>query len=271
MKRELKILHAALIYYTRIPIGKWTNNQSVDNKKNIKYFTLIGWIVGLPGAVIAFVLMLIDPSLKFLAVLFGLLTTTLLTGALHEDGLADFLDGFGGGWDKETILKIMKDSRIGTFGTLGLIGVFTAKLLAISELDPPIIPYVMIAGQTVSRTSVYLLTETLNYGGLTNNNKTQSIFNHHLSLGEIILAVCIGLAPIILNASWGSAILIVGLLLISWLFRTYINKWIGGFNGDCLGACQQLNEMFFYLQVLILCKLDLLQCKFILSDILNQM
>ena len=271
MKKELKILLSALVFYTRIPIGSKIGDLTEFNKKNIKYFTLIGWIIGIPSALVAYFLILVDPSLKFLAVLFGIITSILLTGALHEDGLADFLDGFGGGWDKKTILEIMRDSRIGTFGTIGLIGIISAKLLTISELDPLWIPIILLSGQTISRSSVIVLTQTLSYSGLTSNSKSVTIFENKLNSLEITIAILTGLLPLIINWSLGSIIILCGQIIVTLCFRAYIKVKLDGFNGDCLGACQQINEMFFYLQVLILCKLKILSCKFTLLDILGLM
>ena len=149
MKKELKIFFTALMFYTRIPVPKSTGFSPENLNKATRYFPLIGIIVGGAGA------------LTFLAAhqllsvhistLISIVCMILLTGAFHEDALSDFCDGFGGGYTKEKILAIMKDSRIGTYGAVGLVLLLLAKLFLIAEFNPSQIPLILIAAHASSR------------------------------------------------------------------------------------------------------------------------
>jgi adenosylcobinamide-GDP ribazoletransferase len=131
MKREWQIFLTALSFYTRIPI-RIDHPDSDHLNESIKYFPIIGFLTGS-----LFFVSYIFLSHAFgsdLGILFALLTGILLTGALHEDGFADVCDGFGGGWTKPKILEIMKDSRVGTYGLIGLIFLLLIKFFAIKQL-----------------------------------------------------------------------------------------------------------------------------------------
>lgn len=132
MKKELNIFFTAVSFYTRIPSPPSFQqyHQSILNE-SIKYFPFVGWIVGFVAAVFFFVLHTIFGL--SLAILFSMISSILLTGAFHEDGLADLCDGFGGGWTKEKILEIMKDSRVGTYGVVGLTAILAINFYPFSN------------------------------------------------------------------------------------------------------------------------------------------
>ena len=129
MKEEIKIFFTAVMFYTRIPCPKNITHDSDILNKATRYFSLIGWIVGM----LSFLAFLTGATLfnHSLGILFSLIAGVLVTGALHEDGLSDVSDGFGGGWTKEKILDIMKDSRIGVFGTISLVFLFLLKFIVL--------------------------------------------------------------------------------------------------------------------------------------------
>ena len=111
---------AALIFFTRLPFWRLYQPPKESYRAVVEYWPLTGWLTGGLMAVTLWVGSLYLPYI--LAVLMAIIVRLLVTGALHEDGLADFCDGFGGGGsDRERILAIMKDSHIGTYGVLGLI------------------------------------------------------------------------------------------------------------------------------------------------------
>ena len=130
MKEEIKIFFTALMFYTRIPCPKNIDHSPEYINKATRYFPLIGWIVG----AISFTVFWLSCHLfdSNISVLFSLIAGVLVTGAFHEDGLADAFDGFGGGWTKEKILDIMKDSRIGAYGVIALIFLFYLKLFGLT-------------------------------------------------------------------------------------------------------------------------------------------
>ena len=113
-------LWAAFIFFTRLPFYRLRQPPVESYKAVVEYWPLTGWLT---GGLMAATLWVASMHLPFMiAILLAIVVRLLVTGALHEDGLADFLDGFGGGGsDRERILSIMKDSHIGTCGVLGLI------------------------------------------------------------------------------------------------------------------------------------------------------
>ena len=124
---------AAFIFFTRLPFWRIREVPAECFKHVVPYWPLSGWLT---GGIMAGVLWLSAQILPFsVAVLLALAARLLITGALHEDGLADFFDGFGGGTNRERILSIMKDSHIGSYGVIGLIFYF---LLLWSDVAPPL-------------------------------------------------------------------------------------------------------------------------------------
>lgn len=131
-------LLAALMFFTRLPFWRICSVPSECFRHVVSYWSLCGWLT---GGVMALAFWLF--SLWFplsVAVLLALCTRLFLTGALHEDGLADFFDGFGGGRDREGILRIMKDSYIGSYGVLGLILYYLLSFSLLVSLPVPVIP-----------------------------------------------------------------------------------------------------------------------------------
>ena len=122
IKNEIKIFLTSVMFYTRIPCPSFIDHSEDYLNKATRYFPLIGIIVGTISFFIFWLSSLIFNI--YISVIFSLGAGILITGAFHEDGLADTFDGFGGGWTKDKILEIMKDSRIGTYGTISLITIF---------------------------------------------------------------------------------------------------------------------------------------------------
>src|SRR5271155_1493195 len=110
MKKEIKIFLTAVMFFTRIPCPSWVDHSPEYLRESARYLPLVGIIVGAIGAIVYIVSSVIFPHA--IALLLSMLVTILVTGAFHEDGLADMCDGFGGGFTKESILRIMSDSRI---------------------------------------------------------------------------------------------------------------------------------------------------------------
>ncbi|MDP2107868.1 MAG: adenosylcobinamide-GDP ribazoletransferase, partial [Rhodocyclaceae bacterium] len=118
MRRELEYFFAALRFFTRLPAPGWVGHSAEQLNHAARYFPLVGVIVGAIGAGVTLAALQLWPAQ--IAVLLGMTATLLATGAFHEDGLADSIDGCGGGWTKEQVLAIMKDSRIGSYGAIGI-------------------------------------------------------------------------------------------------------------------------------------------------------
>lgn len=259
IKREIRVFLTALMFFTRIPVPK--NIGVADLNKSSRYFPLVGIIVGLTGALTyygAFFLFK-DP---WIASFLSLGATLLVTGAFHEDGLADVADGFGGGWTRERILEIMKDSRVGAYGVIALIVVLGLKVTLVTKLTDTLITnladtlILYVAAHSVSRTMPVFFLRFMHYSREDDLSKIKPLATQ-ISWWGLFTAIITGLLPLFIavlvfhfNAYLFLSVIPCGLLTLylGWYFK----KWIGGYTGDCLGATQQLNEVVFYLSVLAL-------------------
>jgi adenosylcobinamide-GDP ribazoletransferase len=248
MKRELQVFLTAVMFFTKIPCPKWVDHSPEFLNESARYFSLVGIIVGGVGAVIFWGFYFIFP--QSIAVLLSMLATIWLTGAFHEDGLADMFDGFGGGWAKEDILSIMKDSRIGTFGVAGLAGILALKFVSLNELPPRAVPWLLIAGYAISRFLATTLIITHDYVR-GEPSKAKPVAKRMTSTSVIVSGV-FGLLPLLLVPnSWIWLALIPMVAVLLYLGR-FFNKWIDGHTGDCSGATQQLTEVTFYLSAIVI-------------------
>ncbi len=250
MKTEFNIFLSAVMFLTRLPVSRLVKFDPEHLSKSTLYFPIVGALVGSIGAGVLFL-----ASFKcspILSVLASMATTILLTGAFHEDGLADSADGFGGGYTKERILEIMKDSRIGTYGAIALWLFLTAKLLLLTEIfkqENSLAISTLVAAHTLGRYSSLLLIFTLEYAR--SESTSSKPFAEKASPKRLVLAslYTVGLCAWLLK--W-NAIMAVGAggLITLWA-RHFFVKQIGGITGDALGAANQLVELGVYLAIYI--------------------
>lgn len=251
MKRETHIFLTAVLFYTRIPCPKWVDHDPEYTRESARYFSLIGWIVGSIGALVFWSTHFIFTT--EIAIVLSMFSTVWATGGFHEDGLADVCDGFGGGWTKEKILLIMKDSRLGTFGVLGLIIIFLLKFLSLSAITTSQIPFAIIAAHVFSRTVAARMLARGNYVQNNNNAKAGSAASK-LSPISLIMNLLIGFSVFLLfDNVWTILVIFPMFFMEIYLYRFY-KKWIGGYNGDCAGTVQQITEIIFYLGIIALWK-----------------
>lgn len=249
MNRELTIFLTAVQYYTRIPCPQWVGHSQEYLNEASRYFPLIGWIVGgISGGVFCLAQFVFPVPVS---ILLSMIAGILLTGAFHEDGFADTCDGFGGGWSKEQVLEIMKDSRIGTYGTIGLILILLLKFSLLLSIDTAIIPLVLWAAHSVSRFAVTIFKFNYKYVRENEDSKAKPIAKQ-LSFENMFIAGIWGVFPLLfLNLPYGF-LLLAPVLLAAYLMARYCYQRIGGYTGDCLGATQQLCEITFYLGFIVL-------------------
>ena len=233
----------AVIFFTRIPISFKAFNEA-DLNKATRFFPLVGILVGSIGALVFWLCNILLPL--EISVLISMVATILLTGAFHEDGLTDAVDGLGGGWTKEQVLAIMVDSRIGSYGATGLVLVLLIKYQALSYQTAAFIPASIIAGHALSRLCAVLVMHTQSYVKAEGKAKPLAT---ELDFTELITATFFGLLPLaFLEMRYLAALVPVAIV---WLwFSAKIKSRIGGYTGDCLGAMQQLTEVAFYVGLL---------------------
>lgn len=209
----------------------------------IKFFPLVGLVVG-AGAVA--LQKLIVPHLGRSLTAFLILTyLVLITGCLHEDGLADTADGLGGGWNKEQILLILKDSRIGSYGATALILSLLARYLLLAALPVEHFAAYVISSQVLSRWSSLPLSYVLPPA---RSSEGQGARIARLTSASSLIFGSFTALAIVLFALRRSAFapLAVAILVVILTGWTYFRK-IGGITGDCFGATNQLTEIAVYL------------------------
>lgn len=235
------------MFFTRIPVTKNLDYSEDYLNSATKFLPFIGWIVGGIGALVFWLASMLLP--QSIAVLLSMIATIITTGAFHEDGFADVCDGFGGGWTKERILTIMKDSRVGAFGAIGVILLLLLKFTSLNEIPNSWMVKIIISGHVVSRLIAVCFIFFYEYARDDASSKTKPL-GKKLKPAEMIFAIIIGLLPFVLLQNYWFMLTIVPLLLSFLMFSRYIVKWIGGFTGDCLGAMQQIGEVVFYISAL---------------------
>jgi adenosylcobinamide-GDP ribazoletransferase len=242
--QHVKLFFLALSFYTRLPAPK---NQDYKQLPQASiYLPLVGWVVGgLMGLCFYLANML---WMQTTAVILALIAGILLTGAFHEDGFADVCDGFGGGYDKQRILEIMKDSQIGVYGALGLMLLMSLKISLLSTMPVMVIPLILFAGHSLSRFPPLLLMRTFDYARGDNSNSKSSAALYKPNTRELLFAGTLAFLPLLLLPLICS-LAIPFMLLVNWRLGRYFHRHIGGYTGDCLGASQQVAEIIFYLGV----------------------
>ena len=254
IKKQIHYFLTAVLFFTRIPCPKWVDHsEDILNKSN-RYFSLVGILVGTISS-----LVLVSSSFIFpdhISILLSMVGSIGITGAFHEDGFADVCDGFGGGWTKEKILTIMKDSRLGTFGVIGLISILGLKYISLYELHHNSINLiiVIISGNSISRAIATILLFTHNYVRDFDTSKVKPT-SKKMSTKSLIISISFGILPLFFFNNYKIFLVIIPLFFTYLYMGYFFKKWIGGQTGDCAGALQQVSEIVFYLSLLVIWKL----------------
>ena len=247
MKKELRIFFTAVMFLTRLPVPRTTDHCDEYLREAPRYFPVIGWIVG-GLCSLAFWLFrrVISTDIGIIA---SMIAGLLATGCFHEDGFADVCDGMGGGWTKEKILLIMKDSRIGAYGAIGLISILAAKFLLLKELRH-VIPALLVA-HSVSRLMPVLVMKLGVYASDPDRSKTRPLAGPAISATSLLVAAITAVIPFFLLPPYFPVVILPALAATYAMYR-WFSKWIGGYTGDCLGAIQQVTEITVYLGCVVL-------------------
>jgi adenosylcobinamide-GDP ribazoletransferase len=259
MKREWRRWLLALGFFTRIPVASFPDFKEAELNESTKYFPLVGVLIGCIAALIFYLANIVLPL--SLAIMISMSATIYVTGAFHEDGLADSADGLGGGWSRERILTIMQDSRLGTYGAVALFLILFAKFQTLQAMHPVVIPLALIGGHAISRLAAVWVMRCLVYIKFDGKSKPLAT---QISTIDLIYAHVFGLAPYVAvigvmvfnQLSWtviAQFILLTSLPMLCawWWWAHKIKRWLGGYTGDTLGAMQQITELAFYLGVLV--------------------
>lgn len=258
----MKSFLTALQYFTRIPVPAWVGHEPGQLDRAARYFPAVGLLVGLWGAFFLYATSLILPAP--LPVLLSLVMTVWMTGAFHEDGVADTFDGLGGGATRERALAIMKDSRLGTYGTIALLLTLLLKLAALNALPVSIACAALVSSHPLSRWCALILIHRHHYVGDIEHSRAKPVVER-MSGAELCIAGVFGIVPLVAcayystqqsllsTALWIGIVLIASLSALTFLAR-WFNRRLGGYTGDTLGATQQLTEVACYLGLLAIWK-----------------
>lgn len=240
------------MFITRIPCPKWVGYSEQNLNRCNRFFPLVGIVVGAFGGLVYWLSQFIFPV--SISVILSMGSTILLTGAFHEDGFADVCDGFGGGWTKEKIMTIMKDSRVGAYGMIGVILLFILKYATLNAIPPNLFVPSLIAGHSISRMMAVTTMYNLPYVRDDESSKSKPV-TKNLHIKDLWIAVIIGLLSLLLFRNWMVYFTVIPALIAKIWLDKYFKKWIGGYVGDCLGTVQQITEVVFYLSLIALVKI----------------
>ena len=272
---------ATLSFFTRLPFWRLSDIPKEAYERVVPLWPLAGWVTGLAMAATMLLGLYIFHDNIMLSCIFALLVRILITGALHEDGFADFCDGFGGGTTRERTLEIMKDSHIGTYGVIGLIFYFlimtttmtavifkagimynTSTSLPIERVDDWqvmfIIPCIIFIADVMSKAVSSTIIYSLPYARKEAEAKNKLVYVP-TTLTDKILTMLVSLVPcavmlifIFPRAIGSFAFALLMTIVARFLLVWYMRKRIQGYTGDCCGAMFIICECVFYLTLLVM-------------------
>jgi adenosylcobinamide-GDP ribazoletransferase len=241
VRKTIQQLLLAFQFLTRIPIsGLPREGQSLAHAA--KFFPVVGLCIGLIAAAIYHALAkVMQPQALTLVLVIYLV---LITGALHDDGLADAADGFGGGWTKEKILTIMRDSRIGSFGAIAVMLSLLSRFVLISSTSPARLPGLLIASNVLCRWTALPLGFCLPYAR--EDQGLGRAVAGHLPLSSLLWGTAFAVLGSAAFLGIGSLIPWLIALLVTGISGFYFKSRIQGVTGDCFGAVNQITEIAIY-------------------------
>jgi adenosylcobinamide-GDP ribazoletransferase len=231
----LRLTAVAFQFLTRIRVPAIPVHDG-DLRRASAAFPLVGIVVGAVGvAVRGGAEPLWGPVPATIAAVLAMIATT---GAFHEDGLADTADGLWGGWDPEQRLAIMKDSRLGTYGTVALVGVLALRVALLAALPFAVFAAATLCGAVLGRASILVLVRLLPPA----SRSAESVAGVAGPLGTAVAAATAGLVVAVAARWWAPLLVAAGLLVVA-ACRRLLRRRIGGVTGDTLGATNQLVEV----------------------------
>lgn len=245
----MKKLHAALIFFTRIPFWRLGEVPAEYYKRVVDCWSITGWLTGVIMALTLWFTSYLFPM--EIAVILAFISRLLVTGALHEDGMADFIDGMGGGVGRQRVLEIMKDSHIGTYGVIGLIIYYILVINLINAIPSVELACVtLFAGDAWSKCCASQIINFLPYARKEEEAKNRTVYDR-MSPSAFIISLLFGIAPLFLLPI---DLIFAALLpvITTALLILYMRKKINGYTGDCCGATFLLSELSFYIGIVLL-------------------
>jgi adenosylcobinamide-GDP ribazoletransferase len=242
MKQLVEELQVAFQFLTRLPISRVAYHPD-SLSRSAKFFPVVGLVIGVAASVLQHIL---TPHLNRTLVALLILTfLVLITGGLHEDALADTADAFGGGWNREQVLTILRDSRIGSFGALALVLSVLARFLLLSILPLNRFTALVVSAHVLCRWTTLPLSYFLRPARNSDDGQGARIARK-ISPASLLTGSLLSLAIVIYlmrREFWIPVVVALGMTASSGL---YYFRRIGGVTGDCFGATNQLTEIAVY-------------------------
>lgn len=245
--REGRLALVALQFLTRVPVPPWRDWDDAWLNDCVRHFPLVGLFVGACGAVVLWVASLLWPPA--LAAVLAVAATVWVTGAFHEDGLADTFDALGGHVPREKALAILKDPRIGSYGAAALVFVSLARvatLAAVAAADLPAAMIALVLGHAFGRVAPVLVMARLPYAGDIEHARAKPLAT---AVRPVNLAIALAWA-LVFAASAASAtdggrpfVALAAALLVALAMARWLRRRLGGYTGDTLGASEQFAEV----------------------------
>jgi adenosylcobinamide-GDP ribazoletransferase len=240
-------------------LADWVGYSPAMLRASAAHFPGVGWLVGGVVAAVTWLLLVALPGGAFaplVAAVLGTVVSVLMTGAFHEDGLADVADGLGGSQNRDRALEIMKDSRVGAFGAIAVVLALLLKVALLAQLGSLGVAVActsVFLAHVVSRTWPLLVIRVLPHVGDAAGSKSKPLADQ-ITWGALTAAALwcfLALAPVFIAypaiKSVAITVALAASALAFWVMLRWFRRRLGGFTGDCLGATQQVCELAFYL------------------------
>ena len=258
--RQVSLFLVAMQFLTRLPVPAMPDFEPLWLSRSARYFPLVGVLVGVLNVGVWWLCSRWFPPTIAVGLMLG--ASLLVTGAFHEDGFADACDGLGGGTTPERVLAIMKDSRIGAYGAIGIVMLLGLKWATLVAMPAACFALLVVSAHMVSRWCSIGLIWRLNYVRSDGDGRSKLLadslsgFDWFSSgvLGAVALLPVALANDSVLNSQTIRCFAAATLAscVTAGTAAAYFKKRIGGYTGDCLGAVQQLSELSFLLAALAL-------------------
>ena len=253
LRVHARALSAAFTLLTRLPARCFAAHDASDLPSSVTYFPAVGLAVAVIGGAAYATAALLWPVV--IAVLLSVMVTVFVTGAIHEDGLADALDGFYGGWSRDQVLAIMKDSRVGSYGLVGFVLVLATKVATLATIahqstTAVAVVRALVAAHVLARWSSLPLMWKYPYVRPANTGERASAggpFVDATPARRVLAGSVLTLAIVVIALGARVAAAGAAAALLTVVAGQYCSRRIGGITGDALGATNQLVELAVYL------------------------
>lgn len=251
LQHELRLFLIALQFLTRVPVPAWVGYQPDWLESSVRHHPVVGALIGGAAALVAFACASLWPPL--VAATLAVIAGAWLTAAFHEDGLADTFDALLGSAPRDRALVIMRDSRIGSYGAVVLIGAMVLRIALVSELltiGAAAACWALVASHSAGRAGSVVLMRMLPYARELPESEVKPLARQ-VRAGDALLAGAAGVAVLgfglfhsgLPNQWTRSIAALLGLAVLFAAMRAWLWRRLGGYTGDTLGATEQLGEI----------------------------